>query len=473
MNWFIDWKTKNTNLIILATTFTLCSSCNRLVKTEVESKLETPCLNYSSNQTHIVISREEYYNKLYGFWLGQCIANWTGLVTEMDKVGNIGEFKTGPFYTRDDWGKPDEPSIWDQGVPSDLSATIDFVFRDEGSVWGSDDDTDIEYIYQEIVLANKTVMLTGHQIAAGWLRHIKKEEENYLWVSNERAFKLMQNGIIPPETGNPTNNPYYEMIDAQLTTEIFGLFAPTRPDIALKMAHLPIQTTARYNAEWASEFYVVMHSIASNAESDTSLKENIFHMAQEARKRLPHESYSAKMFDYVMSRYIKDIPWEQVRDEVYEKYQLNQEDGYDITSKNLYCNGCFASGINFASSIISLLYGEGDLKETIKIGSLAGWDSDNPTATWGGLLGFLLGKEGIEEAFDRKFASKYNIHRTRIGFPNNGIDDFKNMAEKGIKVIDMVVQEQMDGVVDLKRNIWCIPRHNANIETAKVDMGEN
>ena len=35
------------------------------------------------------------------------------------------------------------------------------------------------------------------------------------------------------------------MIDAQLTTEIFGFFAPARPDIALKMAHLPIQTTAR------------------------------------------------------------------------------------------------------------------------------------------------------------------------------------------------------------------------------------
>lgn len=31
--------------------------------------------------------------------------------------------------------------------------------------------------------------------------------------------------------------------------------------------------------------------------------------------------------------------------------------------------------------MISLFYGEGDIKETIKIGALAGWDSDNPTAT--------------------------------------------------------------------------------------------
>ncbi|HEX7764192.1 MAG TPA: ADP-ribosylglycohydrolase family protein, partial [Cellvibrio sp.] len=75
----------------------------------------------------IYLSRSSYRDSLYGFWLGQCIANWTGLVTEMDKIGNIGELKTGEFYTRHDWGKPDQPSIWGQGVPSDLSATIDFV----------------------------------------------------------------------------------------------------------------------------------------------------------------------------------------------------------------------------------------------------------------------------------------------------------------------------------------------------------
>ena len=55
----------------------------------------------------------------------------------------------------------------------------------------------------------------------------------------------MIQGIIPPETSNPELNPYYEMIDAQLTTEIFGLFSPTKPEIALELAYLPIRTTAR------------------------------------------------------------------------------------------------------------------------------------------------------------------------------------------------------------------------------------
>ena len=90
---------------------------------------ETKISKIEKNE-NIVLSRKDYKNKLYGFWLGQCIANWTGLVTEMDKIGNIGQIKTGKFYTREDWGKKDQPSIWGAGLPSDLSSTIDFVFRD-------------------------------------------------------------------------------------------------------------------------------------------------------------------------------------------------------------------------------------------------------------------------------------------------------------------------------------------------------
>ena len=256
------------------------------------------------------------------------------------------------------------------------------------------------------------------------------------------------------------------MIDAQLTTEIFGLFAPARPDIALKMAHVPIQTTARFNSEWISEFYVIIHSLASAVDNKLSIDKQVIWMANEARKRLPDDSYSAKMYEFVKSRYLANVPWEETRDEIYNRYQVEQLDGYDITSHNLYCNGCFAAGINFASSLVSLFYGKGDIKETIKIGTLAGWDSDNPTASWGGLLGFMLGKEGVEKAFGRNFSDKFNIHRTRINFPNEGMDSFPNMAETGIYIIDRVVQEEMGGGIDLEKNIWYVPNNNIEIKPA-------
>ena len=46
--------------------------------------------------------------------------------------------------------------------------------------------------------------LTGDQIRNGWLKHIKKNEQNYLWVSNQKAFDLMNSGILPPETSSPS-----------------------------------------------------------------------------------------------------------------------------------------------------------------------------------------------------------------------------------------------------------------------------
>ena len=427
------------NLFILWSLSLVLSSCN------------------TSSNDFIEISREKYSNQLYGFWLGQSIANWTGLITEMDKIGNIGDIKTGNFYTRDNWGGIDSRSIWEDQSISKSNIKIEFSLRNQDEVWGSDDDTDIEYMYQFLLNYFDTSVLSPSQIRDGWIKHIKAEEENYLWVSNQRAFDLMNQGILPPETGEPSNNEFYNMIDAQLTTEIFGLFSPARPDFAIRMAELPIKTTARGESQEIAEFYVRMHSLASNPKEFNSIKENIFWIANESRKYLSDNNYPAKMYDFTEALYNSGVTWEEARDSIYLRYQVEQKDGYDITSKNLYCNGCFAAGINFASSLVSLFYGEGDIKNTIKIGTLSGWDSDNPTSTWGGLIGFLMGKEIIEKEFNTNFSSKFNIHRTRQNFPNNGIDSFNYMAAEGIKVIDRVVEKELKGKINLVKNTWVIP----------------
>ena len=58
-------------------------------------KLSDPELfydGYTPSGTDRVISRSKYLDQLQGFWLAQCIANWTGRINEMDKVEP-------PFYT--------------------------------------------------------------------------------------------------------------------------------------------------------------------------------------------------------------------------------------------------------------------------------------------------------------------------------------------------------------------------------------
>ena len=398
------------------------------------------------------IDKKEYLDKLEGFWLGQSIANWTGLITEMDKIGNIGQIKTGKFYTRHNWGGKDETNIWSSETSNN---EINFVFREKGEIWGSDDDTDIEYMYQELLFQSNQTILSPQDIRDGWLKHIKTEEENFLWVSNQKAFDLMNEGLLPPKTSDPRFNEHFDMIDAQLTTEIFGLLSPINYKYALKMSNLPVRTTGRGDAALISEFYIIIHSLASTINKSKPLDKELIRISDLASEILNNNSYSFKMYDYVKSNFESGITWEQTRDSIYQRYQVDQKDGYDITSRNLYCNGCFASGINFASSLVSYFYGKGDFKETIKIATLSGWDSDNPASTWGGLLGFIHGKDEIEKIFNKSMSSTYNIHRTRQNFKNNGIDDFRNMSMKGTNIVDNVVKKT-GGIVDQKNNKWLI-----------------
>jgi hypothetical protein len=417
-----------------------------------------------------VISRSNYIDKLEGFWLAQNIANWTGLITEMDKVKP-------PFYTDADWGAPDQKSIW--GYYVSHAKTIGYYIVENDKPWGADDDTDIEYMYLHLLEQNKTTMLTAEQIRDGWLKHTWSNTdgpliqsstdaeplvENYLWVSNDRARELMEKGLIPPATSLAENNQYYMMIDAQLTTEMFGTLAPCRPDVALKMAHLPIRTTAHQEAEWIAEFYIIMHSLAACLESSSSLEQQTLWLADEASKHLPENSYPAKMYATIKQAYL-DNPdkddWEKTRDMFYTKYQLNNCDGYIYKES-------FDAGINFGASLISLFYGQGNLLKTIKIGSLAGWDSDNPTATWGGLLGFMMGKEGVQKAFGKSDISEtFWIHRTRRNFPDHtpkleGEDTFNKMAKRSIKIIDQVIVKEINGQLDQKNNQWLIPTKTYN-----------
>jgi len=383
---------------------------------------------------HYKINRTEYKDKLRGFWLGSCIANWTGLPTENART----DF---PFFTDSDFGPGKYDYVLDQNP------------------WGADDDTDIEYVYQHAIEKYDNFMLTGAQISTEWQKHIGLPK---LWVSNLAALGQMQNGAIPPATSLPENNPMWDMIDAQLTTEIFGAFAPGRPDIALEIGYLPVRTTAYLHSQWAAEFYIILYSLAAIVDKSLSPKDQILWMAEYARRSIPNWSYIADMYDFVKAAYANNPDkenWEKTRDEVANRYQHSVTAGYHYKYP-------WDSGINFAASVVSLLYGEGDYKKTIRIGAMSGWDSDNPTATWGGLLGLLYGYQELEVQFNKTdFADTYDIERTRFNMPIP-LDNFTNMSERGIGIIDDIVVGVMDGTIE--GDTWIIPELNSEITAVSV-----
>ena len=81
---------------LLLATICVAGACNlQAAGIGADKQLNYP--DYSRKSGDLVISRSAYAEKFEGFWLGECIANWTGLRTE-------GVKKTGPFFTDKDWG---------------------------------------------------------------------------------------------------------------------------------------------------------------------------------------------------------------------------------------------------------------------------------------------------------------------------------------------------------------------------------
>jgi hypothetical protein len=383
------------------------------------------------------LNRQDYADRLRAMWLGETIANWTGLTTEAVK-------QEAPFYTDEDWGI-------DQHLSWKPSSVIDFVTQDP---WLADDDTDIEYVYLHLMNQYGTPLLFADQIASGWRQHIN----DFIWVSNQQARDLMEIGVLPPVTGMGVLNEYYLQIDAQLTTEIFGALAPGMPGRALLLADLPIRTTAGSYAAHAAQFYVVLYSLATQTDLAQSRRDQILWMVKEARRYLPDSSKAADIVDFVLADYL-DNPdvndWERTRDKVYERYHSNAGD-YGFVYR-----GWTESSVNFAAGLIALLYGEGDFRRTVQIGTLSGWDSDNGTATMGGLLGLVLGYEALAEQFPAvTLSDRYTIHRTRETLPDYLPDDpraedtFTRMAERMLPLVERTILAS-GGSVD--GDSWTLP----------------
>ena len=92
----------------------LLSSCQRpVIPLARQADPQLTCNKYQPKPNDKVISRTEYPEKLYGFWPGQCIANWTGLVTEMDKIGGAGKNGEGAgFYTLENSKYPEDHVLY-------------------------------------------------------------------------------------------------------------------------------------------------------------------------------------------------------------------------------------------------------------------------------------------------------------------------------------------------------------------------
>lgn len=261
--------------------------------------------------------------------------------------------------------------IWlDEPGPGD---TIDLVLLDQ---WSTDDDTHVEWLNLHI-LETYGPNPTYVQIRDEWVDHLNGD----IWVATRRARDLMDDGVLPPMTGRlPLNPEGAWAMDAQLETELFGLINPGRPQRAREQARFFAQVTSSGPAVDASAFYAHMYSVAFGSS-------DVFALISHARAAEPENSIVAPIVDDVVKWHAASpSDWRPTRERIRFAYDTDPE--------------WWASRVNFATTIMALLYGEGDLLTTITIAGLAGWDADNNMTTSAGLLGITIGFNDLPAPFD-------------------------------------------------------------------------
>lgn len=338
------------------------------------------------SQDIVEIPAEELEDRIRGGMLAQILGNLNGLPHEMKYIHEPGKVET---Y-----------------VPS----------LPEGA--RTDDDTDLEWVYVSEMARARAVLLPADRIAALWKSHINRK----IWCANLYARQLMDLGLEPPLTGSLAFNPWAEFnISGQFLCESFGLMAPGLPRTASKIGLHYTRVAIDGEPAQTTQLFCTMIAVAF-FESDL---EKILDAGAAA---LDPASRIAEVVAEVR-RWARDHPadWRATRLKVKEKYQRHNG---EMRDKNGY-------ELNTASTLAALLYGKGDLVETLRIAFNYGWDADNNAATSAAIIGVIKGKRWMDaQGWTIKDAYR---NTTRDNMPHG--ETISGFTDKVIEVARVVLRE--------------------------------
>jgi hypothetical protein len=242
----------------------------------------------------------------------------------------------------------------------------------------TDDDTDIEWVYVAEIARTGELLTPPKRMAELWKKHINRR----IWCANNYARQLLDLEIEPPHTGAIAINPWAEFnISGQFLCEAFGLMAPAMPRTASRIGvhHTrfavdgePIQTTQLFAAMIAVAFVENdLDKILDAGVASVDPKSMLPGLVRQVRE------WHAKHPD----------DWKKTRQLIKERWQVHG--GTAMRDRNGY-------ELNSAATIAALLYGKGDLVETLRLAFNLGWDCDNNAATAATIVGVIKGKKWMD-----------------------------------------------------------------------------
>ena len=231
--------------------------------------------------------------------------------------------------------------------------------------------------------------ISSKDIGDSWLNYLIKNRSVLWWgglgqSTEHTAYLRLANGIEAPMSGSMAMNGQVvaEQIGAQIFIDGWAMVAPGDPDQAVKFAEAAARVSHDGEAVYGAKVLAAMEAMAF-VESD------IQKLIEIGLSYIPKDSVIARMIADLRSWHASDKDWRATRELLAANY------GYDKYGGNCHMVP------NHGLIIHSLLHGDGDFSETLKIVNTCGWDTDCNSGNVGCLMGILVGVDGIDASINK------------------------------------------------------------------------
>ena len=280
----------------------------------------------------IDISYDIFLDKVHGCWYGKCLGGAAGAPFEgIKKLIDIDDF-TEVF-------NPDLPN----------------------------DDLDLQLLWID-VLKNKGYNISSCDLADAWI-----EKCWYPFSEYGYFMKNYMRGIKPPYSGIINNRFFKEGMGCPIRSEIWGILCAGKPELAKKYAYIDACLDHADNSVYAEQFLACVEAIAF-------YENDMYTLVKNGMDFIPEDSKLYKAFSYILQRYSNNDDWISVRQGMLNKF--GHPDFTNVVQ-------------NLGMVLISLLYGKGDMRETINIALRCGFDTDCTCASAASIVGIIKGYKAL------------------------------------------------------------------------------
>lgn len=319
------------------------------------------------------MSNEKFLDKIQGCWYGKCLGGAAGA----------------PY----------------EGIKA-LLAVEDFTEKLNPDL--PNDDLDLQLLWLD-VLERKGPEITSVDLADAWI-----EKCWYPFSEYGYFMKNYMRGVEPPYSGILNNRFFKEGMGCPIRSEIWGIFCAGKPEMAVSYAYLDACLDHAENSIYAEQFLVAVEAMAF-------YEDDLEKLIVKGMEYIPKESRLSQAFVYVLDCFHKGKSWTEVRERILQRF--GHPDFTNVIQ-------------NLAFIVIALLYGKGDMRETINIALCCGYDTDCTCASSAAIVGIIKGYEALgelKELINDRFVCGINVKRPS--------DSIRRLSEDSMKLALSVPEE--------------------------------